>query len=103
MAYGMTLLRQAQNPYRLRESGAIIVEIEVHQQGTRMTPATLKNQLKIIANQRKMLRDQSGLRLVIGNQLRILRNQEAIIKNQRKILANHARILAKELPLTGRR
>jgi hypothetical protein len=50
-----------------------------------------------------MLRDQSGLKLVIGNQMRILRNQEAIVKNQRKILANHARILAKELPPTGRR
>ena len=68
-----------------------------------MAAATLKNQLTIIATQKKMLLNQSGLKAVLGNQSRILRNQEAIIKNQRKILANHARILAKELPPTGRR
>jgi len=46
-----------------------------------MAAATLKNQLTIIANQKKMLLNQSGLKAVLGNQSRILRNQEAIIKN----------------------
>jgi hypothetical protein len=100
----MTLLQQPRNRHRLREGGTITVDLEVQPtKESAMAPATLKNQLKIIANQKKMLRDQSGLKLVIGNQSRILRNQEAIIQNQRKILANHARILAKKLPATERR
>ena len=42
-----------------------------------MAQATIKNQLKIMANQRA----------IVGNQVKIIRNQQAIIKNQKKIIA----------------
>lgn len=60
-----------------------------------MAQATLKNQLTIITAQRRILRNQDRLVLLLRNQDRIVRNQQAIIKNQKKILANQARILAK--------
>jgi hypothetical protein len=63
-----------------------------------MAPATLKNQLTIIANereilvnQRKILKNQEQLTEHTSNQRKIIRNQEAIIKNQKKIMANQRR------------
>jgi len=63
-----------------------------------MAQATLKNQLAImatlkqlLANQRKILRNQEFLPDVIGNQLRIIRNQDAIVMNQKKIMSNQRR------------
>ena len=63
-----------------------------------MAQATLKNQMtimaglkEVVANQRKILRNQEFLPDVIGNQLRIIRNQDAIIMNQKKIMANQRR------------
>ena len=63
-----------------------------------MAQATLKNQQKlladnriIIANQSKILRNQETLRPILANQIKIIRNQQTILKNQKKILADHAR------------
>jgi hypothetical protein len=63
-----------------------------------MAPATLKNQLTIIANereilanQRKILKNQEQLTEHTMSQRKIIRNQEAIIKNQKKIMANQRR------------
>jgi hypothetical protein len=59
-----------------------------------MAQATIKNQLKIMANQRnivanqnKILRNQDLLSTIVANQVKIIRNQQAIVKNQKKILA----------------
>ena len=58
-----------------------------------MAQATIKNQLKIMGNQRtivgnqiKILRNQESLKTIVGNQIKIIRNQQAIIKNQKKIM-----------------
>ena len=63
-----------------------------------MAQATLKNQQKIlkdnrvmIANQKKILKNQDRLEPILANQVKIIRNQEVIIRNQKKILADHAR------------
>jgi hypothetical protein len=63
-----------------------------------MAQATSKNQDKImttvrtvIANQKKILKNQDLLKPIINNQYTIIRNQQAILKNQKKILADHAR------------
>ena len=63
-----------------------------------MAQATSKNQDRIIetirtvlANQKKLLKNQDQLRPILTNQDRIIRNQQAILKNQKKILADHAR------------
>ena len=53
-----------------------------------MAGATLKNQERIIAHEKKILRNQGQLRAIIRNQHDIIRNQQAIIKNQKKILAS---------------
>ena len=63
-----------------------------------MAQATSKNQDKIIAtvstviaNQKKILKNQVLLKPILTNQDTIIRNQQAILKNQKKILADHAR------------
>jgi hypothetical protein len=53
-----------------------------------MAGATLKNQEKIIAHEKRILRNQGQLGTIIRNQRDIIRNQQAIIKNQKKILAS---------------
>ena len=63
-----------------------------------MAQATLKNQQKILAdnraiisNQKKIIKNQDRLAPILANQEKIIRNQGAIIRNQKKILADHAR------------
>jgi hypothetical protein len=63
-----------------------------------MGQATLKNQQKIladnraiIANQKKIIKNQDRLAPILANQEKIIRNQAAIIRNQKKILSDHAR------------
>jgi hypothetical protein len=63
-----------------------------------MAQATSRNQDKIIeavhsvlANQKKILKNQAQLQPILTNQNKIIRNQQAILKNQKKILADHAR------------
>ena len=62
-----------------------------------MAQATPKKQASaacirtIIANQKKILKKQEDLPVIIGNQIKIIRNQQSILKNQKKILADHAR------------
>jgi hypothetical protein len=53
-----------------------------------MAGPTLKNQERIIAHEKKILRNQGQLGTIIRNQHDIIRNQQAIIKNQKKILAS---------------
>jgi hypothetical protein len=53
-----------------------------------MPAATLRNQERIIAHEKKILRNQGRLGTIIRNQHDIIRNQQAIIKNQKKILAS---------------
>jgi hypothetical protein len=58
-----------------------------------MAIATVKNQERIIANQKKILVQQDHFaRIITKNQEKIMRNQGAIIKNQKKIMAAEARI-----------
>ena len=56
-----------------------------------MPPATVKNQERIIAIEKRILRNQQRLDTVIRNQREILRTLEAVIKNQKKILDSQRR------------
>ncbi len=60
-----------------------------------MTGATRRNQERIIANERKILRNQDRLVGILANQDKILRDLQAMLRNQKKILANQSKILAK--------
>lgn len=60
-----------------------------------MAPATLRNQQRILAQEKVILRNQNRLKLILDNQQAILRNQQAIVKNQKRILANQGKILRK--------
>jgi len=60
-----------------------------------MPGATLKNQLRIIANEKKILKNQQRLADIVVNQTKILRDLSAMLKNQKKIIANQSKILSK--------
>ena len=60
-----------------------------------MAAANLKNQQRIIAHEKQILRNQLRLAEIVGNQTKILRDLQAMIKNQKKIIANQSKILAK--------
>lgn len=60
-----------------------------------MPGATLKNQERILAQEKKILQNQLRLAQLLDNQHKILRGLQAMIKNQKKILANQSKILAK--------
>jgi hypothetical protein len=69
--------------------------IRDHTEEPAMAAASLKNQARIIAHEKKILRNQHRLARILDNQGKILRSLQAMLKNQRKILANQGRILAK--------
>jgi hypothetical protein len=60
-----------------------------------MPGATLKNQLKIIANEKRILKNQERLGQIVVNQTKILRDLHAMLMNQKKIIANQSKILTK--------
>ena len=49
-----------------------------------MATATRKNQDRIIANERKILRNQARLVRILDNQDKILRDLEAMLKTRRR-------------------
>jgi hypothetical protein len=82
----------------LRHRGVDQAGIRYNSSENVMAQATSKNQDKIIAtigtvvaNQKKILKNQDLLKPILTNQDTIIRNQQAILKNQKKILADHAR------------